>query len=158
MYPVPPHSDMYVLEYGKRMRNEQIRGKSASLFYATSGRDMALVFANMRVIAGITVEFHGQVDEVFGCVQTPKTFSHGLGTESNAPSKSSEKLRPPTQGLALRPWCSSYMDARPCRESCLAFRRWECTLKSASSTDARYLPLIVSAIGIGRPQPQWSLE
>ena len=49
LYPVPPHSDMYVLEYGKRMRNEQIRGKSASLFYATSGRDMALVFANVRV-------------------------------------------------------------------------------------------------------------
>ena len=46
LYPVPPHSDMYVLEYGKRMRNEQIRGKSASLFYATSGRDMALVFAS----------------------------------------------------------------------------------------------------------------
>ena len=75
LYPVPPHSDMYVLEYGKRMRNEQIRGKSASLFYATSGRDMALVFANVRVIAGITVEFHGQVNEVFGCVQSPKTFS-----------------------------------------------------------------------------------
>ena len=65
--PSPPHSDMYVLEYGKRMRNEQIRGKS--------GRDMALVFANVRVIAGITVEFHGQVNEVFGCVQSPKTFS-----------------------------------------------------------------------------------
>ena len=58
-----------------KRRNEQIRGKSASLFYATSGRDMGLVFANVRVIASITVEFHGQVNEVFGCVQSPKTFS-----------------------------------------------------------------------------------
>ena len=73
--PVPPHSSLYVLEYGKRMRNEQIRGKSASLFYATSGRDMAFVFADVRMIASITVEFHGQVYEVFRCVESPKTFS-----------------------------------------------------------------------------------
>ena len=72
--PVPPHSSLYVLEYGKRMRNEQIRGKSASLFYATSGRDMAFVFADVRMIASITVEFHGQVYEVFRCVESPKNF------------------------------------------------------------------------------------
>ena len=72
--PVSPHSGLYVLEYGKRMSNEQIRGKSASLFYATSGRDMALVFADVRMIASITVEFHGQVYEVFRRRESPKTF------------------------------------------------------------------------------------